>query len=898
MKTDQARHLRELHAELLKSLEEQNQPIQRQLQDIQRLITTISIQHRILGHLIPDDKGSRREQIYEADPDTCRWVLEPAGEHDSYRAETRDSFISWLRTGSNVLHISGNPGAGKSTLMKFISGNSRTQEALRAWAGSGKLVFGEFYFWAAGTEAQRTLPGMLKSMLFQILSQYPELIEHVFPHQLKQMKTSRFQSDASVEMFQSFGRKQIQEAFDLFLKISERSEYRICFLIDGLDEFQGGDLDHEDLAVRLKAWTAEGHIKLLVSSRPWRPFLSIFTAHPTMHLHDLNRSDIRKYAIRQLEQDREIRQIGLYLMEKTIEEIVEELVDQAQGIFLWAHLVLDTIRLDIRRRYSVDILKAKVREYPSDLDDLYDALRGPIEKSPIDRKLSNRMLLIAASAPESFRLLAIAFSWLPEDDKSGLLDPSFPPSTKCQPYPEQDVAERLRYVSDRVNGLTRGLLELVTVEKWEPPEVKFCHRTARDYLIANAKRHAALEESWPHFHQSDPYGRMYLAELIYCRASESSMISEYLNKPFCRSFSLKTIEKFEIPMRPLLSPKMMWDAASEESWPRFQQADPYGRTYLAELSYRGSPGSSVISEYLGKPFCRSFSLDTIRKFNIPLRPILSPRLLGDSDDYQIISQFETVSFLNYAAYCRLDQFVLSKVSSNSGTWPRSPGTNVLLASMYSAFERGHEDLDLALSLVRSQMSKDHMIKAEVQVEHLNSKNESPATLPVWVVALILGLKRILRDFSQGLNNRPDKVCIKFDKAWINHSLVMICSLLNDLGLQFSQSVSVTVESKVSEFAEGGGGTIIPRVNARRTFNTVQILEWAQHLDAGVINLQADDKVMEHQYSSWVSDTVCTIKEGYPIPMSQKYRIASWKLGSSNDSESSGEEYADFNWRVF
>lgn len=858
---------------------------------MQRLITTISIQHRILRHLIPEDNGSRREQIYEADPDTCRWILEPAGEDNSYRAEVRGNFISWPRRGSGVLHISGNPGAGKSTLMKFISGYPRTRQELRAWAGSRPLIFGQFYFWAAGIGAQRALPGMLRSLLFQVLSQCPELIEHVFPRHLKQMKTSQFQYDPSVENYQDFGSKQIQEAFDVFLKKIDKSQHKVCFLIDGLDEFQGGDLDHEDLAARLKAWTATGNIKLLVSSRPWRPFLSTFTAHPTLHLHELNRSDIKTYAIRQLELDREIRQIGAYLMEKAVEDIVEELVDQAQGIFLWAHLVLDTIRIDIRRRYSVGMLMAKVREYPSDLDDLYDALRGPIEKSPIDRKLSNRMLLLAAAAPENFRLLAIAFSWLPEDDKSGLLDPSFPASTKCQLYAEQDMAERLRCVADRINGLTRGLLELVTVEKWEPPEVRFCHRSARDYLITNMKRYTALEESWPEFHQSDPYGRLYLAELIYCRTSGSSAISEYLNQPFCRSFSLDTIRKFEAPMGPLLAPRLVWDAAAEESWPRFHQSDPYGRIYLAELTYCKTSGSSTISKYLNKPFCRSFSLDTIRKFEIPIRRPLSPTGMWDRDDTQDISHPDTVSFLQYAAYCRLDRFVLSEIASYSSASPHLPGTNILLASMFSALEEKHGNLDLALSLVQNYLNKDSIIEAEVQVEHLHSKNASMATLPVWVVAFILGLKKILGDFSEGLNNRQDKFCVNFDRAWINHSLVKVCRLLDKLGAELGQGVSVTVESKVSYFSEGGGGTIMHDVNAQRTFGAVQLLEWAGSLD----NEVSGERSLHH-YSGWVSDTLRTIREDCPIPISQKYRIASWKLDSP--SVNVAEEHADFNWRVF
>lgn len=197
--------------------------------------------------------------------------------------------------------------------MRFIGEHPRTQEQLRAWVGKKKrkeeekkLIFGQFYFLAAGTdsESQRTLLGMLKSLLFQVLSQCPGLNERVSSGQLGKMKMSRFQGNPSVQRFQDFGSMQIEAAFDLLLNYTVDAEHRICFLIAGLDESGGDDSKFEDLAARLKAWTTRRNIKLLVSSRPWSPFLTIFTAHPTLHLHKLNRFEIRTYVIRQLKQDR------------------------------------------------------------------------------------------------------------------------------------------------------------------------------------------------------------------------------------------------------------------------------------------------------------------------------------------------------------------------------------------------------------------------------------------------------------------------------------------------------------------------------------------------------------------------------------------------------------------
>lgn len=840
MKVDQSTQLRELRAELIESLAEYGESIQRlipaqnsisrQIEEIRSLISTIPIQHRILRHLVPDEIGSRWDQILEADSDTCRWVLEPVeGEDRTNRQKVRNNFINWLRAGNDVLHISGNPGAGKSTLMKFIGGNSRTQEELRAWAGNKKLIFGQFYSWAAGTEAQRTLPGLLKSLLFQALSQHPGLMEHVFPRQIEQMRISPVQLDPSLERFQDFGSKQIQKAFDLLLNKVEQFDCRACFLIDGLDEFEGDDLSHEDLATKLGAWTAGGNIKLLLSSRPWRPFLTTFAAHQRLHLHELNEVDIMTYCIRQLEQDREIRRIGVDLMRNTIDIVVRELACHARGVFLWAHLVLDIIRQDIRRRYSISLLKAKLREYPSDLDDLYNTLREPIEKSPIDRKLSNRMLLLAAAAPKEFSLSALAVSWLPEDDESGLLDPNFPPSTKCHPYSNTVILEREQCVSERVGGLTRGFLELVTVKTpgWDSAEqkVRFCHRTARDYWKSNARRYATLEESWSEFNQSDPFGRIYLAELIHSRVSESTSVSEYLNQPFCRNFNFDTIRKFEIPLQQLLRP--MWND---------------GRC-----------------------------------------------------SHQNSSHDQTISFLHYAAYCRLDQFVLSEVAKNSRAYPDSPEMSILLTSMCTALKSKCENYDLVLSLLQSHVDMGNMIDANISQEHRIPELQN-GPVPVWVIALAIGLEEVIGQLGKIFNSRRGR----HGKRGINRSLLRICRLLDELIVRLHHSISMTLGV--------GRRTFMQRIlRAHFVPDTLvelgadQLLELAEYVGAGPTNVQgkkATDDQSSHPPSDWVLDTVRIIEETAYSGGTRKrdYQVCYWGLFSP--TVSLREIYRGFSYRVF
>jgi hypothetical protein len=51
------------------------------------------------------------------------------------RAHMRDKFITWLGSSEGIFHFTGIPGAGKSTMMKFIYENPATKEELHKWAG-------------------------------------------------------------------------------------------------------------------------------------------------------------------------------------------------------------------------------------------------------------------------------------------------------------------------------------------------------------------------------------------------------------------------------------------------------------------------------------------------------------------------------------------------------------------------------------------------------------------------------------------------------------------------------------------------------------------------------------------------------------------------------------------
>jgi ABC-type lipoprotein export system ATPase subunit len=60
------------------------------------------------------------------------------------------TFVQWLQSDDDLYWISGRPGSGKSTLMKFLCTHQQTKEHLKAWAKSDDVIVAEYFFWNAG----------------------------------------------------------------------------------------------------------------------------------------------------------------------------------------------------------------------------------------------------------------------------------------------------------------------------------------------------------------------------------------------------------------------------------------------------------------------------------------------------------------------------------------------------------------------------------------------------------------------------------------------------------------------------------------------------------------------------------------------------------------------------
>ncbi|KAL6414132.1 hypothetical protein AUP68_00648 [Ilyonectria robusta] len=325
----------------------------------------------------------RHEEVSETYENTFSWILHrdtsyEDGEPDlgMRHQHTRAGFVSWLREGSGIYWINGKPGSGKSTLMKLIRGNPQTDEHLRHWAGNIPLVIGHFYFHDRGNDLEKSQIGLFRALLLQIFKACPLLIPEAFAPSWGRLRKFRVLKRPIKE---EFSREELLAAFRSILTM-KATTLRLCFFIDGLDEYEGHDREIAGLLMRIHSQGPHGH-KMCLSSRPHAAFEAAFAKYPNLKLHDLTYNDIYIYVYGQLRSHSRYVENEDHNYMSRFDTIVENVVQKSRGVFLWVRLAVMSL-LDGLDEYDwIHELEERVEALPPELEAFYDRMLRMIDRS-------------------------------------------------------------------------------------------------------------------------------------------------------------------------------------------------------------------------------------------------------------------------------------------------------------------------------------------------------------------------------------------------------------------------------------------------------------------------------------------------------------------------------------
>ena len=159
-----------------------------QIDRLERSHIDVRRYQEIVDSLFYPDISSRQEQVdgqFDGIENSFDWIFdEPqtrvTGRYNvnSWNSAPRwDDFAGWLKSGHGVYWINGKAGSGKSTLMNHICNHSRRLELLEEWQPQREVLTPTFFFWSAGNRLQKSVDGLLRSLIYQILKDCRKLVE-------------------------------------------------------------------------------------------------------------------------------------------------------------------------------------------------------------------------------------------------------------------------------------------------------------------------------------------------------------------------------------------------------------------------------------------------------------------------------------------------------------------------------------------------------------------------------------------------------------------------------------------------------------------------------------------------------------------------------------------------
>jgi ABC-type molybdenum transport system ATPase subunit/photorepair protein PhrA len=140
--------------------------------------------------------------------------------------------VDWVESRSGLFWITGKPGAGKSTLMKYISNSEQTSVLLQKQGDNVKEF--SFCFFELGEPHEKVFLGFLHSILYQLVRSFPRLVYVILSIYREIQRRNTEHDPHKLEWNQDDTRRALKA-------ISKQSSVygQVCMFIDGLDECDG-----------------------------------------------------------------------------------------------------------------------------------------------------------------------------------------------------------------------------------------------------------------------------------------------------------------------------------------------------------------------------------------------------------------------------------------------------------------------------------------------------------------------------------------------------------------------------------------------------------------------------------------------------------------------------------
>jgi hypothetical protein len=363
--------------------------------------------------------------------------------------------------------------------MKFLVDDKRTSQYLFKWSRDCAIY--SHFIWNAGIKAQRSILGLLRSLLHQIFLANDLILDDVI---------REFPKLLSFRSYEDWSRDDLEEILFRALVLHKKGA---CIFVDGMDEIDPADgpFDLLELVKRISALPDTKGLKICVSSRPESSFKLGLDPYPKLRLQDLTKQDVEVFA---KDFTRNKCSFGLSGIDEA--EFVQEIVSKANGVFLWVSLALKSLQRGLTNGDDPTKLMERLRALPSDLAKLYDEM---LKRQGDDRELYrkeaatlfNIFMFFSESISVNLFLYAVAVDPTLRDllleNRSPLSSDIVRNSLLCV---DRTIASRcagileLFSTSEHEEGKVEEILAMNTTRPWKNLQFGFIHRSAKEFLLS------------------------------------------------------------------------------------------------------------------------------------------------------------------------------------------------------------------------------------------------------------------------------------------------------------------------------------------------------------------------------------------------------------------------------
>ncbi|CAI7647155.1 unnamed protein product [Penicillium bialowiezense] len=408
---------------------------------------TVNVFSHILASLAFPRMLDRRDNVEPYHTNTCQWILE------------LEKFQSWRSEPRGLLWIKGKPGAGKSTLMLFL------HKKLGISQKDNQGIQLDFFFTARGTEMQRTPLGMLRSLLNQIFDR-----DATVRPQVRETYEKRCRQFGSGEGRWEWTQGVLEELLPGVI-LASASRQQVTVFVDALDE-TGAESARQLAAYFHRLIDRAAHenaaVRVCISCRHYPIIGSAHTME--IHVEQHNRKDIATY-IQDILAETEVEDI---FSEDTRQILMEQLIQQANGVFQWARLVMPLARQRIDEGESFDDICSWLHEVPAGLEDVYMYILNDVIEA---RNLEQSFLLFQWVCLAERPLTVIEMRYALVGTKAQITSAS---KTWEKIYGFVESDERMKR---RIKALSGGLAEVVSSGASDHT-VQVVHQSVNDFLRA------------------------------------------------------------------------------------------------------------------------------------------------------------------------------------------------------------------------------------------------------------------------------------------------------------------------------------------------------------------------------------------------------------------------------